>query len=163
MQPNPRRSLPFARIYRQRRTASLCHCLSPLKKKRRQASGCLLRLSTLSGQHTAPLMPVDCLKSGNHLHSDAASCPSLLFNPAVFFSTTSFGSAFCLGKGALCNTCQHQLVVPGLQVSAAFRDRRHTNSNLFISIFLAAGRSICCHCKPFTPQPLTASRLRRSG
>ena len=103
------------------------------------------------------------LKSGNPLHSAAASCPSLLFNPAAFFSTTGFGSAFCLVKGALCNTGQHQLVVPGLQVSPAFRDSRHKTVSLLINIHLAAGRSICCHSKPFTPQPLTAARLRRSG
>jgi len=76
-----------------------------LKKKRRQASIFLLGTQSLSGQHTAPLIPVDCLKSGNHLYSAAASCPFLLLNPAAIFSTTGFGSAFCLGKGALCNTC----------------------------------------------------------
>jgi len=92
----------------------------------------------LFGQHTAPLIPVDCLKSGNHLQSGTASCPSLLFNPAAFFSTTGFGSAFCLGKGALCNTGQHQAVVPGLHVSAAFLDSRHKSSNLLIIVLLAA-------------------------
>jgi len=46
----------------------------------------------------------------------------------------SFGSAFCLGKGALCNTCQHQMVVPGLHVSAAFRDRRH-KTVIYLSAF----------------------------
>jgi len=138
------------------------HCLPPLKKKRQQASIFLFGKQSLSGQHTAPLIPVACLKSGNHLHSAAASCPSLLFNPAAFFSTTCFGSAFCLGEGALCNTGQHQAVVPGLQVSAAFRVSRHTTGNLLINFLLAAGRSICCHSKPFTPQPLTALRLRRN-
>jgi len=29
-------------------------------------------------------------------------------------------------------------------------------------MLLAAGRSICRHSKPFTPQPLTTSRLRRN-
>jgi len=138
LQPNPRRSLPFARIYRQRRSASMRHCLPPLKKKRRQASVFLFGKQSLYGQHTAPLIPVDCLKSGNHLHSAAASCPFLLFNPAAFFSTTSFGSAFCLGKGALCNTGQHQLVVPGLHVSAALRDSRHKTVYLLINYLLAA-------------------------
>jgi len=104
LQPNPRRSLPFARIYRQRRTASMRHCLPPLKKKRRQASIFLFGKQSLFGQHTAPLIPVDCLKSGNHLQSGTASCPSLLIYPEAFFSTTGFGSAFCLVKGALCNT-----------------------------------------------------------
>jgi len=45
------------------------HCLPPLKKKRQQASVFLFRTQSLFGQHTAPLIPVDCLKSGNHLHS----------------------------------------------------------------------------------------------
>jgi hypothetical protein len=116
----------------------MSHCLSPLKKKRRQASACSTRFSALSGQHTAPLIPVDCLKSGNHLHLAAASCLSLLIYPAAFFSITCFGSAFCLGKGALCNTGQHQLVVPRLHVSSAFRDSRHKSSNLLIIILLAA-------------------------
>jgi len=83
-------------------------------------------------------------------------------NPGALFSKTSDGCAFYLGKGALCNTCQHQLVVTGLHVSAAFRVSRQTNGNLLISILLAAGRSIRYHNKPFTPQPLTTSRLRRS-
>jgi hypothetical protein len=116
----------------------MSHCLPPLNKKRRQASVFLFRKHILSGQHTAPLIPVACQKSGNHLHSAAASCPSLLFNPAAFFSTTSFGSAFCLGKGALCNTGQHQLVVPGLHVSPAFRDSRHKTVNLLFNPLLAA-------------------------
>ena len=132
------------------------HCLSPLKKKRRQASDRLLRLSTLSGQHTAPLIPVDCLKSGNHLHSAAASCPSLLFNPAAFFSTTGFGSAFCLDKGALCTTC---LFPDGrARASCVHCIPRQSAYNRYLLIYmhLAARRSICCHSKPFTPQPLTA-------
>jgi hypothetical protein len=73
-----------------------------------------------------------------------------------------FGSAFYLGKGALCDTGLSQLVVSGLQVSAAFRVSRHATGNLLINFLIATGRSICCHSKPCTPQPLTASRLRRS-
>ena len=125
----------------------MSHCLPPLKKKRRQASERLLLMSTLSGQPTAPLIPVDCLKSGNHLQSGTASCPSLLFNPVAFFSTTCFGSAFCLGKGALCNTGQHQVVVPGLQVSAALCDSLH-NTVIYLST---------CSLPPDAPFAATAS------
>jgi hypothetical protein len=45
---------------------------------------------------------------------------------------------FCLVHGALCNTCQHQFVVTGLHVSAAFRVSQHITINLLINMLFAA-------------------------
>jgi hypothetical protein len=85
LQPNPRRSLPLTRNYRQHGYASICRCLSPLKKTE---AGISLHVpdanpiwSTYCTTHSG-----GCLKSGttsNRVQQVARECLSILWLSSV--------------------------------------------------------------------------------